>query len=343
MELVKGKFVFTEEELCLIKKMYLEDKLGCKEIGEYFGCSRGIIEKRLNEIGVKKRQNNCIGFTEDDIKEMKRLYIEERLSFLKISKLYNCSRTAVQNTLKKNGVQPRDDKNKGSKATCNESFFETIDSEEKAYWLGFIFGDGWIEINKKHSSDLLGLTLSIDDIEHIYKFQKSIESNHKIGNYYYGKGGFIEDKMYSRLLIKSDKLVKDLRSYGLIPNKTNKNFSPVNIPCEFIWHFIRGFFEADGSITLLSTKNGYTVGTLTFTKNPELLRFVEEQSGFKWTWRQRKSDNPMCKTISISKKEFTIPFLDLMYGNATIYLDRKYQRYLEIKKTQTINMSKDRV
>lgn len=333
MEIIKGKFVFSEEELELMKKMYLEDKLGCKEIGEYFNCKRGIIEKNLGKIGVQKRQNGCLGFSEDDIEEMKRLYIDEHLSFLKISKLYNCSRCAIQNTLKKSGIKPRNNKEKGNNFTCDNYFFETIDSEEKAYWLGFIFGDGWIETNRKHSSDMLGLALSESDESHIIKFQKSIKSNHLIHRYNYGKGAYSNNKKYSRLQIKSDKIVADLMKYGLIPNKTNKNFSPKDIPNNFLRHFIRGFFDADGSLPLRKVKQGYAVGSVSITKNPEMLGFIEKSTNLKWKHYYRKKDNPQCLTIYLYGKEQQMSFLDYIYEDATIYLDRKYDKYIEIKNT----------
>ena len=62
-----------------------------------------------------------------------------------------------------------------SKYTYNENYFKIIDSEEKAYWLGFLYADGCITRfyrNEKLKSMSLELTLQSNDIEHLKKFLK---------------------------------------------------------------------------------------------------------------------------------------------------------------------------
>lgn len=58
----------------------------------------------------------------------------------------------------------------------DKRFFKTIDTEEKAYWLGFLYADGSV------SKDLKAVTLelNIKDIDHIRKFKRAINSTHKI-------------------------------------------------------------------------------------------------------------------------------------------------------------------
>ena len=50
----------------------------------------------------------------------------------------------------------------------NENVFDSIDTEEKAYWLGFIFADGYISL-KGNSFEL---SLKGSDSEHLDKFNK---------------------------------------------------------------------------------------------------------------------------------------------------------------------------
>ena len=67
----------------------------------------------------------------------------------------------------------------------NKDFFNKIDTEEKAYWLGFLYADGCIVTRskcKKVTPMSLELVLSSIDINHLYKFLNSLESNIEIKN-----------------------------------------------------------------------------------------------------------------------------------------------------------------
>lgn len=276
-------------------------------------------------------KNREIFFSEEETQEIIRLYEKERLSYNSIAIKFGCSRGRIQKVINKSNVIGRTNKTKGNHSVCDENYFELIDNEEKAYWLGFIYGDGWISTNKKHRSDLMGLALQESDKYHIENFLYAIKSNHNIHTYKYGEKGYNTESRYSRVLISSDKIVSDLKKYGMIPNKSNKIGKPKNIDKKFLRHFIRGFFDADGSISLRKLANGkFHPGNVTFTKTPELLSFIEEISGFKWIWRQRKEDNAFCKTIIISKLQNSVDFLEYMYKDSTVYLQRKYDRYRKI-------------
>lgn len=62
--------------------------------------------------------------------------------------------------------------------TCDYNYFDKIDSEEKAYWLGFIFADGYISVNENSNSGCVGIDLCLSDIDHLKKFNKSINGNY---------------------------------------------------------------------------------------------------------------------------------------------------------------------
>ena len=191
--------------------------MSATKIAKLYGCSRCVIERKLLNLNVPMRVGGIIKRSEEEVANIIKLYTIDKLSLKSIGDIYNCGRTSITNVLKRNNIKIRNDKEKGNHPTCNEDFFETIDTEEKAYWLGFLFGDGWISTNIKHSSDLVGLALRVEDEGHIVKFQKAINSNHKLHQYTSEKG-FKPGSICSRLYIKSDKMVSDLIAHGLIPN-----------------------------------------------------------------------------------------------------------------------------
>lgn len=122
----------------------------------------------------------------------------------------------------------------------NESFFEDINSEEKAYWLGFVSADGGINIPGigRDSGWVLCINLKKEDKEHLEKFQKSIE---RFGPIY-------ETDKCVRLQIGSERLIKSLIAQGVGPQKSH-TLKPWKGPKIFEPAYWRGLFDGDGSIS----------------------------------------------------------------------------------------------
>jgi hypothetical protein len=127
-----------------------------------------------------------------------------------------------------------------NKYSCNESFFEKIDSHEKAYWFGFIAADGNIYNGK------LQICLNKKDEIHLNEFCKRINYNGPIYN----------DRNHKRLMICRKKIVEDLKLLGLIENKTlsinDKIFD--KIPNQYLASAILGYIDGDGSFSLRKNK-----------------------------------------------------------------------------------------
>lgn len=119
------------------------------------------------------------------------------------------------------------------KYSLDEFFFEKINTEEKAYWLGFLSGDGAITENK------VRLCLAVKDKEHLHKFKEAVQWNGK--DYYHHHSEALE--VYFRSL----RMVRDLCRYNVTPRKTFSIKFP-SIAYSLGRHFIRGLFDADGCI-----------------------------------------------------------------------------------------------
>lgn len=173
--------------------------------------------------------------TKENLKYMQKMY-EEGLSIKKISEIIGIGYGTANNWLKEMNVQIR---HKGPKSLIeNESYFETIDTKNKAYWLGFIMADGCISTYANQYS--LKIHISIKDKILIDKFLKDIESSNKTlykpsngnGSYY--------------VSLTSKKMVTDLMKYGIKEAKSGNEVFPTNIPKEYEFDFIRGYFDGDG-------------------------------------------------------------------------------------------------
>ncbi len=254
-----------------------------------------------------------------------RLYEIERKSSLEIAKIYNINASAVCYLLNKFGVERRDDKHK-SKFYLNEDFFEDIDSREKAYWLGFIFADGYIT-----KDSYVGIALNSCDKEHLEKFKKAIGSNHIIHTYKCSDNCFSNpNNYYSRLLFKSEKMCSDLEKIGCVEHKSLVLSFPKISPL-FYKDFIRGYFDGDGSLSF--SKKSYDfkiIGTKEFLieifniLNKELSLDLSDKN----LYQRIKSDKNTFYS-SVGNKNKTKKFLNYIYKSSDVYLDRKYQKYLD--------------
>lgn len=249
-----------------------------------------------------------------NIIEIKNKY-ESGISLTKLAKIYNTTRGKLTRSLKKIGVEII---NKHNTLKFNEYYFDSIDTEEKAYWLGFIFADGCIMSNT-YSFEL---TLGLKDKNHIDKFIRSI-------NY----SGKIYTKKHSvSCCLRSKHLWTTLNNYGCTPKKSlTLNFPELTIfkNRDLLIPFIRGYFDGDGCITQHIHPNIVSphislLGTKKFLE--ELINNININGNFRHD--KRHSDN----TFSLNFcKESGIKFINLIYSNSNIYLDRKYSKFLFFK------------
>lgn len=256
------------------------------------------------------------------------LYKKEN-NYTKIAKELNVNRKTISHYLRLKGFSSNSkyvrkiDPNKLRKYdyTYCEKLFEKIDTEEKAYWLGFLYADGYISANK----NTISLSLKKDDINHLKKFRSFLKLEDKS---FQEKKKKIDDKIYISYSFSfdSEKIKKDLERLGCVNNKTFILKFPNNkqVPSKLIHHFIRGYMDGDGCITNSSTAKIRLeiLGTKEF--------LTEYQ---KWT---KNNFNKLCQFSksniyrSIYSGKNAIKILNSIYNNSTIYLERKYNKFLEL-------------
>lgn len=207
------------------------------------------------------------------------------------------------------------------KYNFNEHYFDNIDCQEKAYWLGFFAADGY---NHK-SKGCIEFRLHKQDIEILEKFKSHIEANNPIGIY---------KQTYCNLSLYSKYLCDKLSEYGLIQAKTYTLQIPL-LDKDLMRHFIRGYYDGDGCFSITKRKDR-TENSLVYQFNitgmENSLRIIQNylvnnvgiiNNGLK----HRKST--IVVTIHYSGRNVCKRILDYLYQDATIYLQRKYNKYIE--------------
>lgn len=208
------------------------------------------------------------------------------------------------------------------KYNINSKYFKEINTEEKAYWLGFLYADGYVRMKNDRSGELR-LKLKQTDKSHIELFNSCLNSNYPIKDLI--SKVIVKGEEYSStcssLSIYNTEIVKDLFKQGCINNKTQKIRLP-KIGKHLMHHFIRGYFDGDGSI---SKKNNNYIANIVSNKIfiidlKEYLEKALSMSINSWDY-----DN--YSLIIISKIDNIFKLYDYLYKNSNIFLKRKKELF----------------
>lgn len=254
-------------------------------------------------------------------------YTINKYSSSEISKKHNLSANSILNILKNNNILKRKQTEIGRKYNVNQNFFEKINTEEKAYWLGFLYADGCVHKTKSNQYVTL---LTCKDFDHINKFKDSLNSNHKIFKRYGTKSNYKPGSLIYKLAIYSKKMAEDLISKGCIPNKTFLLKFPTKeqVPEELVCHFIRGYFDGDGSITDSKRPSGFIdiCGIYPFLDG---IRNYLGLNKNMYIYRDKRKESE-CWSIKLASK-FTVDlFYNKIYKNSTISMNRKREKFNNI-------------
>lgn len=272
-------------------------------------------------------------WTQEQINDIIFLYKEKKMTIRCIASKYKTKCEKISYILKENGVKiihrPTVEKE------LNEDYFETIDTEEKAYLLGFITADGCVIYRKdrKTKSGVFSIQLAIKDVEIINKIKDVLHSNSKIS---YDKR---DKKEAYGIKISSTKLVDDLGKYGVVPNKTyvmKKIYTDFEDK-ELLRHYLRGLLDGNGCISHSTNKNNWYIYICGYNKSfiqsyqnainelidISVVKVINCKTAYRCVWNGERA-----KKVA-----------ELLYKNATIFLTRKHslaEELLGYKKTEDI-------
>lgn len=217
------------------------------------------------------------------------------------------------------------------KYKLNEKFFDTIDTEEKAYILGFIFADGNVSDSSKDKHYRLRITLKQKDANILIKIKSSLNFTGEVHHRELkSKQRNVDGYMISELSISNKYLVNRLYELGVVPNKTLVIQYPT-IPNHLHRHFIRGFFDGDGSIYKRNDrKNGinFEISCASVDFILELSKVIQKETGVDLVYYTKHNKVPVY-VIRVSQTKARL-ILHWLYFDSNIYLDRKYIMYKEL-------------
>jgi hypothetical protein len=235
-------------------------------------------------------------------------------------------------------IQERASKLNEKYLVYDENYFERIDNNEKAYWLGFLYADGYVSTGYRW-----GIELAKIDYNHLQKLVKALSSNIKIRERTRSNNG------YCSIFFKNKKMYNDLVRNGVVPNKTNIVEFPDKsiLPDKFIRDFIRGLFDGDGCYTFNKIKRvrkdrggriyDYISKEINFVSSSEIFidkirEIIFQECGLKFKKSIDKRSGLYC--LRIHSKVDMLRFINYIYPQDYdyIYLDRKYEKAKSILK-----------
>lgn len=230
-----------------------------------------------------------------------------------LAKEYPISLTAINGLLRRNGYKAKSQSELQRKYNIDEAFFDAINTEEKAYFLGLLYADGCNATNR----NAVILSLKEDDKDILEKLNSLLQPKKPLGHTKSGR---------TTLLISNKHISQRLIELGCHRAKTYTLEFPKEkqVPSNLIRHFVRGYFDGDGWV---GKKSICVVSTLSFCNS--LAEMLNQELNVNSYIRARHPErNNNIRMLELNNKSARI-FLKWIYRDSNIHLQRKYERYLK--------------
>ena len=309
---------FSDEQII---NLYNQDKLSLKKVSNITNISVTQLRRILTRNNIECRSTK----TDDKLEAQIIERYTNGQSAESIGRDLDINGCTVMRIIKRNNVYARTRSESKKVYTTNSHFMDVIDTEEKAYFLGFMFSDGYVH---KSSNDIK-IELHEQDIDIIHKIIKLLFTNCEpnIGR---------DRECYRYFTVTDAHLRESLIALGCIPAKTWFLKFPTEdkVPKHLLHHFLRGYYDGDGCICTTGERiSARLTGVDSFLL--EVKSFIEQELNIEMSVSYYK-DKPGIIDITIGSFNDCKSFLNWLYKDSTIYLNRKFNSY-----KKAINMCDD--
>lgn len=308
------------KEMC--EKLY-KDGLSTTNIAKKTGVGKSTVARWVDDAGLSRKTRRTGEELEEFKSKIKNMYNKGMYSY-EIAEFLGVDEGIIAYHVNRMGIA----RHRGVKSMVEkEDYFDIIDTEEKAYWLGFIMADGNVsEYNGQH---FLKISLAVRDKSVLIAFAKAIGSANSIyetDEVFKMKSSSSHGKTFTKcsISISSKHMVESLIRNGVKPSKTGEEHVPSFLNKDLTRHFIRGFFDGDGTAYVTQphyTRSGkyasisYGFG---FISNKSMLEEIQKHVGEKSAINKKDG----CYSFEYGKKKGRTLY-EYMYKDANVWLPRK--------------------
>lgn len=331
---------YSQELIDQVIDDYVNKHIMIIQLAEKYNISMSTIARWLKQNNITILNGSKYKITSIEILEKATdYYINNEVSIGKAAKTAGISKNTLRSYLQeKNLIRHRYDFTKAQINTnskpntkiFNHNIFANLITEDQYYWLGFIFADGVIINDTNNYSYVLKFGLAEQDKEHLEKFLKFIDAlNIDIKQRIFTKN----NKQFNaaEITLFSKKMVNDLIKYGCVPHKSDNGYLEWqyfnDILDEYKCAFLRGYIDGNGTIYSQYTRIKISIHSKQLAEDiHQLILSLNINAKLHYISR---SNNRYIYSIEIASKKHYLQFCKMLYNNAQIYLQRKYDKYQE--------------
>lgn len=259
--------------------------------------------------------------TEEETQKIIHNYLVLKHGRGKSGKEFGLNEAQVKKILLENNIKLRTfAESRHKKYKVNDHFFSN-QNHNMAYVMGLIAADG----NISAKDNRIEIELASVDKEILDEIRKTIELEREI-KVYECSNGYVKNKLY----VHSAQMKKDLKEYGIVPNKTySKEYTfPYKLKEEYVIDYIRGLFDGDGSVKK-ATSLAFQIDSSCKTILVEIQNFLKEKYGINTNIGKEKKVNIDLYRIYCygenAKKVY-----DILYTPNSLFLKRKKEKWEEL-------------
>ena len=203
----------------------------------------------------------------------------------------------------------------------NEDYFQNVDNEIKAYFIGLLISDGNVFVPKNGGSKSTSITLDKEDKYILEIFRKELGANNIVAN---------DGRGCCYMAIRSNKIANDLSMYGIVPRKSLITYLPKNIDNGLMRHVIRGILDGDGNLYMKQTKSRH-LHRVSFAGSHRLMEdiaiYLHENDIIHMAPKVYDYQDRNLSELKIQSIEDVHNFLSWIYDDATLFMERKHDKY----------------
>lgn len=293
-----------------------------KYLAKDYGVAKNTIKKILVDNGIEiKRFIRQSQFSKSEVDHIYDLYLQgDTLDSL--GEKYNVDPTEISFLFNKYNYQRRSYSHARRKYNLNENYFDNIDTQNKAYFLGLLYADGCNMTNR----NVVTISLKESDKHILESLQQELETDQPLHFIDMKKKNPNFSNQY-QLRICNKNISEMLSKHGMVSAKSLILEFPSWLGETLVSHFIRGYFDGDGHVSGLShTYVANLVGTEQFCL---VVQNILQRQGINAKISYGPNKETTTRYLRLNNKADCKTFLDYIYNDAELYLKRKHDIYLD--------------
>lgn len=303
-------YTISKEKKKIAEEVFVKTR-NCAEVARVIECSRDGAHSLIKRMGYDTQKSIYSWLSDEEIDLVRTMYesgntAKEILPF--VNQKIVCENSIIK-IVKDGGIEARGTGYRN--VILHEDFFDVIDTEEKAYVIGFLLADGYVIEQKRDRSRTWGIALQTQDKYMLERFREMVGSDNKL----------CHQRNEYVFTVVSDHMVDMLAKYNIVPRKCKIVSFPYNaIDKKLHRHVVRGLFDGDGCICKKSCS---------FCGNEIMMHEIQNMLIEEIEINRNKiyaRENGVYSFAFSSKKDVTA-FYHYLYDDSTIFLTRKRERF----------------